>query len=150
MILPEKDWLLIVLMLTSVLVRLCLTQVDRWRHSGSDVVEYVITEKVTRIYFQCTSCIHTQVGHSNILGLCWLIISYFEAFFLKGRMNISDSLHKLRISHRTSFSVLFSNLRWLQDRNILSTLVLTIGTTFLAAALRKTEATPRSADQLPQ
>jgi hypothetical protein len=32
--------------------RLCLTQVDRWRHSVSDVVEYVTTEKVTRIYFQ--------------------------------------------------------------------------------------------------
>jgi hypothetical protein len=30
----------------------CLTQVDRWRHSVSDVVEYVTTEKVTRIYFQ--------------------------------------------------------------------------------------------------
>jgi hypothetical protein len=29
----------------------CLTQVDRWRHSVSDVVEYVTTEKVTRIYF---------------------------------------------------------------------------------------------------
>jgi hypothetical protein len=33
-----------------------------------------------------------------------LIISYFEAFFLKERMNISDSLHKLRTSHRMSFS----------------------------------------------
>jgi hypothetical protein len=32
--------------------RLCLTQVDRWRHSVSDVVEYVTTEKVTRLYFQ--------------------------------------------------------------------------------------------------
>jgi hypothetical protein len=39
--------------------RLCLTQVDRWRHSVSDVVEYVTTEKVTRIYFQHTSCVHT-------------------------------------------------------------------------------------------
>jgi hypothetical protein len=85
-------------------LRLCLMQEDRWRHSVSDVVEYVTTEKVTRIYFQYTSCIHTQVGHSNTLGLYWLIISYFEAFFLKGRMNISDSLQKLRISHRMSFS----------------------------------------------
>jgi len=84
--------------------RLCLTQVDRWRHSVSDVVEYVTTEKVTRIYFQHTSCIHTPVGNSNTLGLYWLITSYFEAFFLKERMNISDSLHKLRISHRMSFS----------------------------------------------
>jgi hypothetical protein len=40
---------------------LCLTQVDRWRHSVSDVVEYVTTGKVTRIYFQHTSCIHTPV-----------------------------------------------------------------------------------------
>jgi hypothetical protein len=36
------------------------------------------------------------------------------------------------------------------QRNILSTIVLKIGTTFLTAALRKTEATPRSAHQLPQ
>jgi hypothetical protein len=35
---------------TVVLPRLCLTQVDRWRHSVSDVVQYVTTEKVTRIY----------------------------------------------------------------------------------------------------
>jgi hypothetical protein len=33
----------------------CLTQVDRRRHSVSDVVEYVTTEKVTRIYFQHAS-----------------------------------------------------------------------------------------------
>jgi hypothetical protein len=85
-------------------LRLCLTQVDRWRHSVSDVVEYVTTEKVTRIYFQHTYCIHTPVGNSNTLGLYCLIISYVEAFFLKERMNISDSLHKLRISHRMSFS----------------------------------------------
>jgi hypothetical protein len=84
--------------------QLCLTQVDRWRHSVSDVVEYVTTENVTRIYFQHTSCIHTPVGNSNTLGLHWLITSYFEAFFLKERMNISDNLHKLRISHRMSFS----------------------------------------------
>jgi hypothetical protein len=84
--------------------RLCLTQVDRWRHSVSDVVEYVTTEKVTRIYFQHTSCIHMPVENSNTLGLYWLIISCGEAFFLKERMNISDSLHKLRISHRMSFN----------------------------------------------
>jgi hypothetical protein len=84
--------------------RLCLTQVDRWRNSVSDVVEYVTTEKVSRIYFQHTSCVHTPVGNSNTLGLNWLITSYFEAFFLKERKNISDSLHKLRISHRKSFS----------------------------------------------
>jgi hypothetical protein len=42
--------------------RLNLTQVDRWRHSVNDVVEYVSTEKVTRIYFQHTSCIHTPEG----------------------------------------------------------------------------------------
>jgi hypothetical protein len=85
------------------IARLCLTQVYRWRHSVSDVVEY-ITEKVTRIYFQHTSCIHTPVGNSNTLGLYWMIISYFEAFFFKERMNISDSLHKMRISLRMSFS----------------------------------------------
>jgi hypothetical protein len=57
--------------------RLCLTQVDRWRHSVSDVVEYVTAEKVTRIYFQHTSCVHTPVGNPNTLGLYWLITSYF-------------------------------------------------------------------------
>jgi hypothetical protein len=65
-----------------------------------DVVEHVTTEKITRIHFQHTSCIHTPAGNSNTLGLYWLITPYFEAFFLKERMNISDSLHKLRISHR--------------------------------------------------
>jgi hypothetical protein len=49
--------------------RLCLTQVDRWRHSVSDVVEYVTTEKVTRIYFQHTSCVNTPMENSNILCL---------------------------------------------------------------------------------
>jgi hypothetical protein len=38
------------------------------------------------------------VGNSNTLGLYWMIISYFEAFFLKERMNISDSLHKLDLT----------------------------------------------------
>jgi hypothetical protein len=79
-------------------------QVDRWRPSVSDVVEYVTIEKVTRIYFEHTSCIHTPVENSNTLGLYWLNISYVEAFFLRERMNISDSLHKLRISHGMSFS----------------------------------------------
>jgi hypothetical protein len=37
-----------------------------------------------------------------------------------------------------------------RERNILSTFVLKSGTIFLTAALRKTEDTPRSADQLPQ
>jgi hypothetical protein len=83
--------------------RRCLTQADRWRHSVSDVVEYVTTENVTRIYFQHTSCVHTPVRNSNTLGLYWLITSYFEAFFLKERMNICDNLHKLRISHRMSY-----------------------------------------------
>jgi hypothetical protein len=45
----------------------------------------------------------------------------------------------------------FSNLRWLQDReiNTISTPVLKIGTIFLTSALRKTEAPPRSVEQLP-
>jgi hypothetical protein len=37
-----------------------------------------------------------------------------------------------------------------RQRNTFSTIVLKIGTTFLTAALRKMEATPRSADQLPR
>jgi hypothetical protein len=93
------------------------------------------------------------VGNSNTLGLYWLIISYVEAFFLKERMNILDSLHKLRISHRKSFSYYKQNTRVSKFQDgckTFSTLVLKIGTTFLTAALCKTEATPRSADQLPQ
>jgi hypothetical protein len=133
--------------------RLCLMQVYRWRHSVSDVVEYVTTEKVTRIYFQHISCVHTPVGNSNTLGLYWLITSYFEAFFLKERMNISDNLHKLKISHRISFSHYKQNtcLSQIQDGcKSFSTLILKIGTTSLTAPIRKTEATPRSAEQLPK
>jgi hypothetical protein len=37
-----------------------------------------------------------------------------------------------------------------RQRNIFSTLALKMGTIFLTAALRKTEATPRSAEQLKQ
>jgi hypothetical protein len=100
--------------------------------------------------------IHTPVGNSNTLGLCWLITSYSEAFFLKEGINISDSLHKLRISHRMSLSHYKQNTAFLKfkmaarQRNTFSTLVLKIGNTFLTAALRKSEATPRSAEQLPQ
>jgi hypothetical protein len=96
------------------------------------------------------------VGNSNKLGLYWPITSYFEAFFLKERMNISDNLHELRISHRIFLAIINRTSAFLKfkiaarHRNTFSTLVLKIGTTFLTAALRKTEATPRSADQLPQ
>jgi hypothetical protein len=117
------------------------------------VVEYVTTEKVTRVYFQHTSCIHTPVGNSNTLGLYCLIISYFEAFFLKERMNISETLHKLSISHRMSFSHYKQNtyVSQIQDGcKTFSAPVLKIGTTFLTAALCKPEVTPRSAEQLPQ
>jgi hypothetical protein len=87
------------------------------------------------------------------MGLYWLITSYIEAFFLKERINISDSLHKLRISHRMSFSHCKQNTCVAQIKDgckTFPTLILKIGTTFLAAALRKTEATHRSAEQLPQ
>jgi hypothetical protein len=96
------------------------------------------------------------VGNSNTLGLYWLITSYFEDFFLEERINIFDSLHKLRISHRRLLAIINRTRAFLKFNmaarqiNILSTLVLKIGTIFLIAALRKTEATTRSADQLPQ
>jgi hypothetical protein len=57
-----KRWTVSLVGCWPLVAELCLTQVDRWRHSVSDVVEYVITEKVTRIYFQHTSCIHTPEG----------------------------------------------------------------------------------------
>jgi hypothetical protein len=73
---------------------------------------------------------------------------------MKERMNIFDSLHKLRISHRMSFSHYkqrFSKFKMAaRQTNTFSTLVLKIGTTFLTAALRESEATARSAEQLPQ
>jgi hypothetical protein len=68
-------------------------------------------------------------------------------------MNISDNLHKLRISHRMSFSHYKQNtcVSQIEDgRKTFSTLILKIGTTFLTAALRKTEVTPHSAEQLPK
>jgi hypothetical protein len=84
------------------------------------------------------------VGNSNTLGLYWLIIFYVETFLLKERMNISDSLHKLIISHRMSFSHYINRTRAFlkfkmaaRQRNTFLTIVLKIGTTFLTAALRK-------------
>jgi hypothetical protein len=85
------------------------------------------------------------VGNSNTLGFYWLIISHLEAFFLKERVNVCDNLHNI---NRTGAFLKFEmNAR---QRNTFSTLALKIGTVFLTTALRKTEATPRSADQLPQ
>jgi hypothetical protein len=84
-----------------------------------------------------------------------LIISYFEAFFLKVRMNISAFINLelltgclLATIHRTDAFLKFKMAA--RQINILLTLVLKGGTIFVAAALSKTEATPRSADQLPQ
>jgi hypothetical protein len=74
-----------------------------------------------------------------------MIISHFEAFFLKERVNVCDNLHN--INRTRAFLKFEMNAR---QRNTLSALALKIGTTFLTAALRKTEITPRSADQLPQ
>jgi hypothetical protein len=96
------------------------------------------------------------VGNSNTLGLYWLITSYVEAFFFKERMNISDSLHKLRIFTGCLLAIINRTRAFLKfkmaarQRTTLSTLELKIGTTFLTAAHRKMEATARSAEQLPQ
>jgi hypothetical protein len=96
------------------------------------------------------------VVNSNTLHLYWLIISYVEAFFLKERMNISDNLHKLRILTGCLLGTINRTRAFLKfkmaarQRNTFSTIVLKIGTTFLTTALRKTEATARSAEQLPQ
>jgi hypothetical protein len=38
--------------------------------------------------------------NSNTLGLYWLITSYFEAFFLKERMNISDNTGNTNTGHK--------------------------------------------------
>jgi hypothetical protein len=71
-------------------------------------------------------------------------------------MNISDSVHQPRILTGCLLAIISGIRAFLKfkmaarQRNILSTLVLKSGTIFLTAALRKTEATARSADQLPQ
>jgi hypothetical protein len=68
-------------------------------------------------------------------------------------MNISDSLHKLRISHRISFSHYKQNMcvsQILDGCKTFAILILKIGTTSLTAELLKTEATPLSTEQLPQ
>jgi hypothetical protein len=104
-------------------VKLCITQVDRWRHSVSDVVEYVTTEKFTRIYFQHTSCIHTPVKNSNTLRLyCnkfavsisqWKFITltvqyttldYSSQLFLKSNTRMTDSWITANTSTSSSFS----------------------------------------------
>jgi hypothetical protein len=133
----------------------CLTQVDRWHHSVSDVVEYVTTKKVTRIYFQHPSCIHMPVGNSNTLGLYWLIISYVEAFLLKEWTTLIAFINwefltwcLLAIINRTHAFLKFKMAA--RQKSTFSTIVLKIGTTFLTPAPRKTEATARSAEQLPQ
>jgi hypothetical protein len=59
--------------------RLCLTQVDRWRHSVSDVVEYVTTDKVTRICFNILAVFIRQWDNSSRhnhapLSLCAVIL----------------------------------------------------------------------------
>jgi hypothetical protein len=76
----------------------------------SDVVEYVTTEKLLESIFNVLPVLIRQ-REIQTLGLYWLITFYFEAFFLKERMNISDSLYKLRISHRMSFSHYKQNTR---------------------------------------
>jgi hypothetical protein len=42
-------------------------------------------------------------GKFKHTGFILADISYFEALFLKGRMNISDNLYKLRISYGMYF-----------------------------------------------
>jgi hypothetical protein len=53
----------------------CLTQVDRWHHSVSDVVEYVTTKKVTRIYFNTLSVFIRQWEiQTNWVYTGWLLL----------------------------------------------------------------------------
>jgi hypothetical protein len=108
------------------------------------------------LYSYASGLTFKQAQTRSIIAVCGnTAIIYFEAFFLTERMIVSDSLHKLRISHRMSFShykqnTCVSQFKWLQGREILPRLVLKIRTIFLTAALSKTEATPRSTEQLPQ
>jgi hypothetical protein len=68
------------------------------------------------------------------------MMAFINWEFLTGRL--------LAIINRTHAFLKFKMSA--RQRNTFSTLVLKIGTTFFTAALRKTEATARSAEQLPQ
>jgi hypothetical protein len=133
-----------------------LTQVDRWRHSVSDVVEYVTTEKVLESILNILTVLIRQweiQTHCVYTGRLFLIlklsswkkewtplIAFIHWQFLTGCL--------LAIINRTRAFLKFKMAA--RQRNTFSTLVLKIGTTFLTAAFHKTEATPRSAQQLPQ
>jgi hypothetical protein len=125
-----------------------LTQVDRWHHSVSDVVEYVTAEKVTKsifniLYSYARGLTFKQAQTRSIFAVhgntCWLfMIAIINWEFLTRCV--------LAIINRTHA---FLKFKMAARQIFLSTLVLKIGTTFLTAALRKTEAIPHSADQLP-
>jgi hypothetical protein len=61
---------------------LCLTQVDRWRHSVSDVVEYVTTEKLLESVFNTLRVfirqweIQTHWVYTGWLFLIWKLSSW--------------------------------------------------------------------------
>jgi hypothetical protein len=134
--------------------KLCLTQVDRWRHSVSDIAEYVTTEKLLESIFSILPVfIRQREIQTHWVYTGWLLlmlklsswkkewtslIAFINWEFLTGRLSA--------IINRTRAFLNFKMAA--RRRNILSTLVLKSGTTFLTAALRKTEVTPRSADQL--
>jgi hypothetical protein len=101
--------------------QLCLTQVDRWRHSVNDVVEYVTTEKVLESILNILPIfirqweIHTHWVYTGWLFLTlklsswkneWTsLIAFINWEFLTGCL--------LAIIKRTRA---FLKFRWLQDR----------------------------------
>jgi hypothetical protein len=85
---------------TTTTTRLCLTQVDRWRHSVSDVVEYVTTEKLLDFIFNILPVFIRQWE----IQTHWVYTGWLLLILKLSSWNISDSLHKLRISDRISFS----------------------------------------------
>jgi hypothetical protein len=142
---------------TILLTWLCLTQVDRWRHSVSDVVVNMsplkrLLESISNILpvFIRQWEIQTHWVYTGWLFLIlklsswkkeWTsLIAFLNWEFLTG--------YHLAIINRTRAFLKFKMAA--KQRHTFSTLVLKIGTIFLTAALRETEATPRSAEQLPQ
>jgi hypothetical protein len=80
--------------------RLGLTKVDRWRHSVSDVVEYVTTEKLLDSIFNILPVFICQWE----IQTHWVYTGWLFLILKLSSWNISDNLHKLRIYHRMYFS----------------------------------------------
>jgi hypothetical protein len=136
--------------------RLCLTQVDRWRHAVSDVLNTSPLKKLLESIFSILPVFIRQWEiQTHWVYTGWLFIMLKLSSWKKDWTSLIAFINwefltgcLLAIINRTRAFRKFKMAA--RQTNTFSTLVLKIGTTFLTAALRKTEDTPHSADQLPQ